>query len=73
MATKPRKIRKVVSDVELARREWCKRNFLLAGLLKNVELIATELRLPSGNFTIELEALKTANNNWGISRGLKIS
>lgn len=65
--------KKKVSTVELARREWCKRNFLIAGLIKNVELIADELKVPSGNFTIELNQLRDANNRDGRAKGLNIS
>ena len=74
MVTRPRKkphSMKPVSPVELARREWCRRNFLLAGIKKNLELISTELNLAPNHY--DPDTLIGLNNSDGRSKGLNIT
>jgi hypothetical protein len=71
MVTKLPKKRRIVSDIELARREWCRRNFLLKGLQSQLINISAELsHVPDCSGINKAIAI---NNRWGVSKGLKIS
>jgi len=72
MPLKPRKVKRVVSPIELARREWCSRNFRIAGLLANIDQIASELRVDAGRYKASVEVLRDFNNSWGKAQGIKI-
>lgn len=72
MARVPRKKAKPVSDKELARKEWCSRNFRINGIVASIYSICSELGIPYD--TADLKAYLTVHNNRdGRAKGLNIT